>query len=106
MPVKPGSPCSQPGCPARAVAHGRCAQHQRPNHWLDNRANAAARGYGSEWQRTRAAFLGSNRECELCGQPSQVAHHILPKDRGGTDEPSNLASLCKACHERIHGRKA
>lgn len=29
-------------------------------------------------------------------------HHILPVSEGGGDEPSNLVTLCKACHRKRH----
>ena len=25
--------------------------------------------------------------------------HIMPKANGGTDDPSNLEAICRACHE-------
>ena len=42
--------------------------------------------------------------CELCGQkqPLQV-HHILPRSRGGQDEPDNWLVVCAwRCHRWIH----
>ena len=29
-------------------------------------------------------------------------HHILPVSEGGGDEPSNLITLCKKCHQERH----
>jgi 5-methylcytosine-specific restriction endonuclease McrA len=29
-------------------------------------------------------------------------HHVIPRSRGGGDVAENLASLCSACHGRIH----
>jgi 5-methylcytosine-specific restriction enzyme A len=26
-------------------------------------------------------------------------HHIVAKAHGGTDDPSNLVSICRSCHE-------
>jgi 5-methylcytosine-specific restriction protein A len=33
--------------------------------------------------------------------PTEEVHHILPLSQGGTHDPSNLMSLCKACHSSI-----
>jgi hypothetical protein len=30
-------------------------------------------------------------------------HHIIPRSKGGTDDPSNLVPLCANCHENRHG---
>lgn len=32
-------------------------------------------------------------------------HHIIPKSKGGTDDPSNLITLCQRCHAKKHGFK-
>jgi 5-methylcytosine-specific restriction endonuclease McrA len=31
-------------------------------------------------------------------------HHILPRARGGTNDPENLTTLCSACHALVHQR--
>ncbi len=42
--------------------------------------------------------------CEYCQAPEEVfnfpfeVEHILPKSRGGSDEPDNLALACHACN--------
>lgn len=45
--------------------------------------------------------------CADCGfapdGPGEIdRHHIIPKARGGTDDPSNLIDLCKRCHQKRH----
>ncbi len=35
-----------------------------------------------------------------CGEPAKVVDHIIPKTLGGTDEESNLQSICERCHNR------
>ena len=39
-----------------------------------------------------------------CSRRAKHAHHIIPKSRGGTDDPGNLVGLC-TCHHLygIHG---
>jgi hypothetical protein len=32
-------------------------------------------------------------------------HHVIPRERGGTNDPENLITLCAACHRMIHERK-
>jgi 5-methylcytosine-specific restriction endonuclease McrA len=38
-----------------------------------------------------------------CGKPARTVHHIVERSQGGTDELSNLASICYACHNAVHG---
>jgi len=46
--------------------------------------------------------------CELCGSGNPMGanrggvHHRLPRSRGGSDIPSNLITLCGACHTAVH----
>jgi hypothetical protein len=49
-----------------------------------------------------------NRSCQRCGRTPnkdgvrlQIHHKILVKD-GGTNEPSNLLTLCSDCHAGVH----
>ena len=45
-----------------------------------------------------------HRFCEVCIPSVQVdaVHHIRSKGAGGSNEDSNLLSLCAECHTRIH----
>lgn len=50
----------------------------------------------------RQAVLLRDPVCRLCGvAPSVDAHHILPKGRGGSDNPENGAGLDRKCHDYI-----
>jgi len=40
--------------------------------------------------------------CQLCGQPSEEVHHIVPKSKGGVDTFKNYISLCRNCHRKLH----
>ena len=54
---------------------------------------------GTSWEKTRAGVLANNPLCEICrvAQATSV-DHIVPKARGGTDDPSNLQASCKPCN--------
>lgn len=44
--------------------------------------------------------------CQCCkgesGDSSLEVHHIVYRSQGGTDDPSNLITLCKTCHKAVH----
>jgi ATP adenylyltransferase len=46
--------------------------------------------------------------CELCGVPADVraleVDHIVPRSRGGTDDPNNLQALCYRCNSMKRDR--
>lgn len=58
--------------------------------WEDIRARVIARDAGCSGR-----FLGGP-----CSQTLDV-HHIIPRDRGGTDEDDNLMCLCHRHHPMI-----
>ena len=47
-----------------------------------------------------------NYVCVSCGTalpaPDADIHHLLPRSMGGSDEPSNLVTLCDGCHAALH----
>lgn len=63
-----------------------------------------ARGYGSSWDRQRPSIFRRDRYlCVTCLTKGRVSSatsvdHVVPKAKGGTDEPSNLQSVCSPCH--------
>ncbi len=63
------------------------------------------RGYGASWGRARRAALARDKHlCQPCFATGRVTvatqvDHILPKAKGGTDELSNLQSICVPCHK-------
>lgn len=55
----------------------------------------------------REVFERDRWTCRRCGVfwPKGVgleAHHLLPRARGGSHDPSNGAALCSSCHMGIH----
>ena len=41
--------------------------------------------------------------CGNCGSTTNLhAHHIVPRSKGGTDNLSNLRTLCSNCHKILH----
>lgn len=54
-------------------------------------------------RRFRLAHL--NEPCDDCEmRPGVHVHHIVFRSQGGSDnDPSLLAWLCRACHDRRHG---
>lgn len=59
------------------------------------------------WQTIRNLVLDRDGfRCVECGDVLQSSdadvHHLLPRSMGGTDELSNLVTLCDGCHARHH----
>lgn len=59
-----------------------------------------------EWSLLRLrVFKRDNFTCVRCdkGFPSYKlnAHHMIPRDEGGTDALTNLISLCDPCHDFV-----
>lgn len=49
-------------------------------------------------------LLRDHFRCQECGYYKHLeVHHIVPKSKGGGDNPENLVTLCTRCHGRIHG---
>lgn len=36
--------------------------------------------------------------CQFCGMPANIAHHVEPRRYGGSDDASNLVTVCRHCH--------
>lgn len=109
------SPCKRRPCPGlvRDGVCSVCGPTQKPGQReLDERRGTAAqRGYGSRWRRLRLMQLRANPLCVECAKLGRVVaatdvDHIIPKRDGGTDEASNLQSLCHAHHSQKTGSGA
>ena len=54
----------------------------------------------------RQAYGRDNGLCVLCGAVACEVHHIVFRSQMGTSELSNLACVCRDCHNEAHGVKA
>lgn len=47
-----------------------------------------------------------DHKCQHCKGKTKDSklevHHIVPRSKQGSDEPSNLITLCKTCHDKVH----
>lgn len=67
----------------------------------DPRQSACKRGYDARWRKVRAAYLMSHPVCVACKRAAAChVDHIIARERGGTDDESNLQALCHSCHSR------
>ena len=106
---RPSRPCASPRCP-KLVREGRyCDDHKEQDtrkRYDRARGTRQERGYGQVWyQGIRPAILLRDKyQCQACGcfvgMRKGDAHvdHIVSKERGGSDEETNLQTLCASCH--------
>jgi 5-methylcytosine-specific restriction protein A len=85
--------------PMKPISHAqrmRAAAPRAP----DDRASAAARGYGHRWRKLRRLKLNADPMCQWpgCDRAATDVDHIRPRARGGDDSNANLQSLCHAHH--------
>lgn len=109
MPRKPKQPCAYPSCPK--LSDGRyCEEHRKVvarNYEIYTRDPAVKKKYGIKWKRIRDRYAHQHPFCEQCLKegrltPVQEVHHIIPVTSGGTHDETNLMSLCRSCHNKIH----
>jgi len=53
-----------------------------------------------------AALRRDGFRCVCCGEPASEMHHLDYPPWGTFDVPSNMESVCHACHCRIEGKPA
>lgn len=60
--------------------------------------------YPENWEEIRKQVLVRDGHCcGNCGSFNDLhVHHIVPLSKGGTNQLSNLRTLCKECHTKIH----
>jgi len=85
----------------------------RPHNW-HHTTSRQERGYGAKWEKLRLQILARDQYlCQQCDREGRLTglvtgnprhpraanvDHITPKAQGGTDDPDNLESLCRTCH--------
>jgi 5-methylcytosine-specific restriction endonuclease McrA len=65
------------------------------------------RGINYGFENTKAMVLNrDNYTCQYCKgkhkDPKLEVHHIIYRSQGGSDEESNLITLCHTCHKDLH----
>ena len=111
-PWQPKKPCAHVGCPG--LTHEKfCEVHKGEKYRQPdrNRPSAAARGYGWRWQKIRRAYLNANPICVVCLAEGRTTaadqvDHIEPLSAGGTNEESNLRSMCRHHHSQRTARES
>ena len=105
MPNRAPHQCTYPGCHTLVSNGSRCALHARQAE--QERGSSTQRGYDYEWRKIRNAFLQKHPWCsdpfgEHQGKKviAVDVDHIIPKAQGGSNDDSNLQSLCHRCHSR------
>jgi len=94
--------CLVPRCPnlveGRRVTH--CDEHKpKTNTWAQKNFERSSSGW--EWRSIKKRVLrrdGSFCQAKGCTDHATEVDHIVPIHQGGTDDLSNLTSLCGAHH--------
>lgn len=68
--------------------------------------------YPDNWDTLRRkVYRRDDYQCQNCGrwggewgEYQLEAHHIVPLSQGGSNEMSNLVTLCEQCHDAAHGQ--
>ena len=115
MAWKAPRPCKTTGCPGVTIhKSGYCtkcqpgadAARRRANRERDRqRPSPKERGFDANWQRARQMKLATTPLCEMCMEhgltvPATLVHHI--NENHLDNDVSNLYSMCRPCHERLH----
>ncbi|MEV6674790.1 HNH endonuclease signature motif containing protein [Streptomyces sp. NPDC051162] len=95
--------CFRSGCPRIVAKAGACAEHapkrvdtRQP--WSNTSKRNQARSAG--WTSLRLRILRRDAyTCYRCGSPkASEVDHVVSVAAGGSDDPLNLAAICRSCH--------
>lgn len=87
------------------IPEGAVNALRKENKWLNDQND-----YGSQWQNIRITIMQrDNHRCHVCGirlpEKQLHVHHKIPfrtfGDPRTANHPSNLVTLCPACHRRV-----
>ena len=101
MPPKPLKNCNSPGC-LNLTRNRICDECQAKRRKEANARRTDQNGFihSRKWRAIRELKLATTPFCERCDAPATHVHH---KDRNQqNNKPSNLESMCHACHEEEH----
>ena len=87
----------------RAEARAYARQHPGVNlaSWHRRRARWAGTGGSWTWDEWQALCAQYGNRCLCCGSRGQLTvDHVIPLQRGGSNDLSNLQPLCGACNDR------
>ncbi|MBX9476485.1 HNH endonuclease [Yersinia enterocolitica] len=113
MPARIPKACRKRGCVGTVTDRsGYCEKHLNEG-WLRYQQGKSRhqRGYGRLWEIRRTRVLKrDNYLCQACLCKGRVVEaktvdHIISKAHGGTDDDSNLQSLCWPCHRAKTARE-
>lgn len=73
--------------------------------YKDFLGRVSMRDYPDNWDDIRTAILErDNYQCTCGAEDRELhVHHIVPLGAGGTNQKSNLITLCDECHGKVHG---
>jgi 5-methylcytosine-specific restriction endonuclease McrA len=74
----------------------------RPSGWKPSKPSGF---YQTEaWRSLAASIIRRDRGiCHVCHRPgATTAHHLVDRQAGGRDEPSNLVAVHSGCHNKLH----
>jgi 5-methylcytosine-specific restriction protein A len=84
---------------------GQCTKRQR-------KLTTTQAGYDGRWKKMSERLRAQHPLCQDClandrVTPSEHCHHIVPisVDPSRRLDPSNIAVLCRACHEARHKKE-
>jgi 5-methylcytosine-specific restriction endonuclease McrA len=64
---------------------------------------------GPHWYKElcRQVLARDNWRCQVCGSSNNLqVHHRQLRSQQGSDEDSNLITLCAECHAQLHGSRS
>ncbi len=111
MPYAPRRGCAYGKCNRLAISGSQyCEEHKKlvdRQYNLYSRPEETKKKYGRAWKRIRDRYASEHPYCEMCFREGRMTmmdevHHIVPVSRGGTHDRSNLMSLCRSCHNKVH----